>query len=316
MHLCTLKFLQLTSTLKAHLALVGTNLFFALNYNAIKFFTVNKIAGPFGLNFYRVFVSALLFWILFLFKPRKEVIKKKDLIRIAYCALTAIALNQMLFIKGLEFTSPMHASLLTLLSPLMITLFASWVLREKLTLLKGTGLFLALGGAFFLLRGKESYGGDNLVLGDSLIILSTLAYTTYFIIAKPLMETYSPMMVTRMIFTFGLIMILPFCITEVRDFSLISMNAKEWWLLLLICVPGTFLAYVFNLYGIKILNASLAGAYIYTQPLFTGIIAVLFMNEMMTADKLIATVLIFSGLYMVQKKRVKKVDNPDPATGF
>ncbi|MCO6497960.1 MAG: hypothetical protein J5I50_09880, partial [Chitinophagaceae bacterium] len=71
-------------------------------------------------------------------------------------------------------------------SPLMITLFAMWILKERLGWLKGAGLAMALIGAIFLLKGKESYGGDNILLGDSLIILSTLAYSGYFIIAKPL----------------------------------------------------------------------------------------------------------------------------------
>lgn len=295
--------------------MIGTNLFFALNYNAIKFFTMNRIAGPFGLNFYRVLISALLFWILFLFKPKKERIKRADLIKIIYCSLTAILLNQMLFIKGLSYTSPFHASLLTLLSPLLITLFAAWVLRERLTVLKGLGMMLALGGAVFLLNGKGTRGGDNFLLGDSLIIMSSIAYTIYFILAKPLMDTYSPMMVTRMIFTFGLVMILPFCVREVEAISLVSFDRKEWLLLIMICVPGTFIAYVFNLYGMKLLNASTAGAYIYTQPLFTGVIAALFLNEMLTVDKLIATALIFSGLYLVQRKRTKKENNPSAETG-
>lgn len=288
---------------KAHLALLSTNLFFALNYSAIKHFTMEGIAGPFGINILRVAVSMLLFWILFLFKPVKNTFRKKDLWRLILCAFTAIALNQMLFIKGLSYTSPLHASLLTFLSPVLITVSASWLLKERLTILKITGLVLAFCGAVLLLRGKETFSGDNYLLGDSLIIGSSIAYTAYFILVKPLMDNYSPFMVTRMIFTIGFIMTLPFCIQEAEAISYTSLSKNEWLILGFIIIPGTFLAYLFNLYGIKILNASKAGAYIYTQPFFAGIAAVIFLNEEISLHKSLAAALIFAGLYLAQRKQ-------------
>lgn len=288
---------------KAHLALLSTNLFFALNYTAIKHFTMDKIAGPFGINILRVAVSMFLFWVLFVFKPTKSSFQKKDLWRLVLCAFAAIALNQMLFIKGLSYTSPLHASLLTLISPVLITVSASWLLKERLSIFKIVGLFLALCGAFLLLRGKETISGDDYLLGDSLIIGSSIAYTAYFILVKPLMNTYSPVMVTRMIFTIGFIMTLPFCIQEAAAISYPILTVREWLILGFIIIPGTFLAYLFNVYGIKILNASKAGAYIYTQPFFAGIAAVLFLNEQITLHKAIAAALIFAGLFLAQRKQ-------------
>lgn len=295
----------MNSTTKAHLALLGTNLFFAVNYNAIKFFTRNEIAGPFGINFIRVAVTMFLFWILFLFKPVKVRMEWKDLLKVAICAFAAIALNQMLFIKGLSYTSPIHAALLTLISPILITVFAAFILKERITYLKITGLSVACVGAIFLLTGKESHTADNYLLGDLLIIGSSLAYSLYFILIKPVMEKYSPIMVTRILFTFGMLMIWPFCMEEVKAIDFTGFGLKEWLLMLLIAIPGTFLAYVFNVYGIKILNASKAGTYIYTQPLFAGMIAVFFLHESITLNKLVATVLIFAGLYLSQKRKQK-----------
>jgi len=290
---------------KAHLALLGTNLFFALNYSAIKYFTNNHIAGPFGINILRVGGSMLLFWLLFPFKPNKKVFKLKDIKRLLLCAFTAIAANQMLFIKGLQYTSPLHASLLTLLSPILITLLASYMLKERLSILKVGGLLFALSGALLLLSGKETNPGDNFLLGDSLIMASSVAYTFYFILVKPLMDDYSPMMVTRMIFSFGFIMILPLCVQEVRAINFKDFSPSEWLSMFYVVVPGTFLAYVFNVYGIKILDASKAGAYIYTQPVFAGAAAAFFLGEKITLPRIIAALMIFAGLYMAQRKQKK-----------
>lgn len=288
---------------KAHLGLLSANLFFALNYSAIKHFTMNGIAGPFGLNILRVGISMILFWLIFPFRPVKQLFRRKDIGRLIYCAIAAIALNQMLFIKGLSYTSPLHASLLTFISPMLITVSATWLLKERLTYLKILGLLLAFAGAVLLLRGRETFSGDNYLLGDSLIIASAVAYTAYFIMVKPLMKDYSPFMVTRMVFTIGFFLTLPFCIQEAKAIPYALLSVSEWLILAFIILAGTFLAYLFNVYGIKILNASKAGAYIYTQPFFAGIAAVIFLDEAITLHKIIAATLIFAGLYLAQRKQ-------------
>lgn len=293
----------MSSQVKAHLALLGTNLFFATNYSAIKYFTANQFAGAFGLNIIRVGVSLVLFWILFLFKPVKTKIAKKDIPAFLLCALTAIGLNQMLFIKGLSFTLPIHASLLTLITPILITIIAARVLKEKLTGAKMIGLFLGISGAALLVSAREtSAPGDNILLGDFLVLLSSVAYTFYFILVKPLMNNYSPIMVTRLIFTFGFFMILPVSVTEFSNITWQVFTFKDWFLLFLIVIPGTFLAYVFNVYGIKILSASTAGAYIYSQPVFAVTIAAIFLKEELSLYKILAAALIFGGVYLSNRK--------------
>jgi drug/metabolite transporter (DMT)-like permease len=67
-------------------------------------------------------------------------------------------------------------------------------------------------------------------------------------------------------------------------------------------VPGTFLAYIFNVYGIKILGASTAGTYIYLQPVFGVITAMIFLREELSVYKIIAAVLIFGGVFIANQK--------------
>jgi len=62
----------------AHLALLFTNLFFAINLSAAKHLTSSQLAKPFGLNVVRVGVSAILFWLLYLLKPTSMKIDKQD----------------------------------------------------------------------------------------------------------------------------------------------------------------------------------------------------------------------------------------------
>jgi drug/metabolite transporter (DMT)-like permease len=287
---------------QAHLALLFTNLFFAINLSAAKHLTQFNLAKPFGLNVVRVGLSVLLFWILYLIKPVNIKIEKQDRGRIFLCALTGVAINQLLFLKGLSLTYSIHASLLMLTTPILIVIIAAWLLKEKISNLKIIGLALGIAGAAVLILAKEKTGNANEVLwGDLLIITNAVAYTFYFVLVKPLMKKYDAVVVIRWVFTIGLLMVLPFGWGEFIQIPWLQFSPIDFACMALVVITGTFLAYLFNVYGIKILGPSTAGFYIYTQPVFAAIIAMIFLKENLSAYKIIAAVLIFAGVYLANK---------------
>jgi drug/metabolite transporter (DMT)-like permease len=293
----------LTDNTKAHIGLFLTNLFFGLNYTTVKHLTNNGFIGPFGLNAVRVGVTVLLFWILFLFNPGKAGINRKDIPRFILCALTGVAINQLLFIKGLSLTYSIHATLLMLITPILITIFAAFMLREKAGLSKIAGLLLGIAGALVLILNRQQSGtGSNVLLGDIFIIINAISYTIYFVLVKPLMSKYNAVHVMRWVFTLGAFVVLPFGWQELSAVNWPSFSYTEYGSLLMVVVPGTFFAYLFNVYGIKVLGASVAGNYIYTQPFFAAGIAMIFLKEPLDLYKVFAAVLIFTGVYLAGRK--------------
>ncbi len=290
----------------AHLALLFTNLFFAINLSAAKHLTNLQLAKPFGLNVVRVGVSVLCFWLLYLLKPVPVKIDKQDRWRLFWCALTGIAINQLLFLKGLSLTYPVHASLLMLTTPILIVFFAAWVLKEKTNWQKIFGLLLGICGAAVLIAAKTNTANrGDIITGDLLIIINAASYTVYFIIVKPLMLKYNAVVIVRWLFTIGLILVLPFGWREFAQIQWQSFNAQDFFAMGLVVITGTFLAYLFNIYGIKILGAAAAGFYIYTQPFFATAIAIIFLHEPLQLYKIVAAVLIFSGVYLTGGKPIK-----------
>lgn len=288
---------------KAHLALAGTNLFFAINFSLVKHLMNNGLMQPFGLNLIRAGIASLLLWILFFFKPVKEKIRAKDILRFILCALTGIALNQLLFLKGLSYTFATHASLLMLATPLLVMVLASFILKEKLTGKKIVGLALGtIGASVLILNTSISSAGNNIVLGDVLIILNALSYAIYFILVKPLMSQYNNVLIIRMMFTIGTFMILPFGWTEFTSIPWSAFNGYDYAALFAIVFFGTFLAYLFNIYGIQILGASRAGSYIYLQPFLASIIAMFFLNEKLLPADFLAGGLIIFGVVLINWK--------------
>lgn len=295
----------MSKKVKAHLAVLAANFIFGANFSVVKSVTPSLIQ-PVGLNVLRVVVTTFLLWMMFAFKPSKPLFNNKDLWRFIACGATGVALNQMLFIKGLSLTTSIHAALLMLATPIIITFIAAWLLREQLNRWKFFGLTLGIAGAVNLILQKENtQSAPDILLGDVLVVVNAILYGFYFVIVKPLMQKYTPLQVIRWVFTIGMFIIIPFGWNEFTATEWSTITTNQWMALAFIVFGSTFFAYLFNIYGLSVIGASATGAYIYTQPVFAAVIAIIFMGEEFTMYKAISAVLIFVGVYLANRRTEK-----------
>ncbi len=298
----------MNARLKAHLAVLIGNFFFGSCVVAVKQI-VPVVMPSLALNVLRVSVALGLFWIMYLMKPSKAGIQKKHIGLFIICAASGVAINQILYIKGASLTSPIHTSLLSLATPIAITIMAAFIFKEKITANKGLGLLLGIGGAALLIFSRSAADKSATLLGDTLIVLNATSYAAYLIMAKPLMDSYTPIHVIRWVFMFGALMIVPI---GWSDFQQVHWQQFEWhhWMSLGFIVFGaTFIAYLCMVYGIATLGSTITGMYIYTQPVFATIASMLLFGEGLSLVKLAAAALIFSGVYLVNRK--KKLTTPE-----
>ena len=111
------------STQKAHLALFSTTLIFGFAYNIVKGL-MPAMVSPMQLIFIRLLGSVVIFW-LFQRLFVHEKVHRKDLIMLAICGMFGFALNQALFYEGLNLSTPVDASLIHVLNPVLVMVFAS-----------------------------------------------------------------------------------------------------------------------------------------------------------------------------------------------
>jgi drug/metabolite transporter (DMT)-like permease len=292
--------------LKAHIAVLLANIFFGINYITIKLIVPSKLSAP-ALNVCRVVGSSALFWMLYSLKPSKPGIQKKDIPRFITCALLGVSLNQALFVKGLSLTSSIHASLLMLVTPILIIFIAAWLLKERITPLKIIGVITGISGAAILVLMKDvSHTATSIVLGDLLVISNATTYAFYLVLVRPLMRRYSAVHVIRWVFTISMFFMIlygwhDFVSTQWQDFSI-----GNWFCFAFVITGATFLAYLFNIYGVLHIGASATGSYIYTQPVFAAIIAMIFTGETYDWVKLLAAILIFTGVYLANYRPATK----------
>ena len=293
----------MNSKTKAHIAVLIANLIFGAGYAVIKTITPAYLA-PYSLNVVRVVVSLILFWSLLLFKPSKASIDKKDIPLFILCGITGVAINQIMFVKGLSLTSAIHSSLLSLATPIFITIIALWLIKEKFSINKFMGLALGIGGATLLVLVKDVQSSNSSsLLGDMFVLINAVSYAFYMVIVRPLMEKYNALHVLRWVFTFGAIFILPIALPDFIATDWSVFGTAQWVALAFVVLFVTFISYLFTVYGLQELGPSVTGAYIYTQPVFATIIAMVFAGEHFTMIKALAAVLIFSGVYLVNRKK-------------
>ena len=71
------------------------------------------------------------------------------------------------------------------------------------------------------------------------------------------------------------------------------------WKTIFVVFCTTFLAYLFNIFGLKTLNTSTVSTYIYLQPVLASIVAILLGSDELNTTKILSTLIIFVGVYLV-----------------
>jgi len=294
----------LTNILKGHIALFIAQIVYALNYSIAKDLMPTYI-GPIALVFLRIFGACILFWILSLFL-KTETVAKKDLIKMLWLALFGIVINQVFFIYGLSLTHPINSAIIMISNPIMVFIFTLIILKERVTILKLSGLSLAIFGATTLLlfKGNLEFGSETIV-GDLYTLINSASWAIFVVMVKPIMEKYNTVTVMRWIFLFGSFYILPIGLDDFTKTDWSRFNDYAIFATCFVVIATTFFAYLLNIYGLKSLSPSTVSAYIYLQPFLASIFAIIMEKDSLTLTKLFSGILIIFGLYLINKKSKK-----------
>lgn len=282
----------------AHLSVLAANLIYGANYSIAKE-VMPEFIKPFGFIVIRVIVSAFIFWLISSFIRDKKV-ASADMPRLFFCGLFGVALNQLLFFKGLDLTTPINASLMMTTNPIMVLVAASLLIREKITGRKIAGIITGITGASLLLVwGKELSIHDATVAGDICVLINSLSFGIFLIIVKPLMQKYNTLTVMKWVFLFGSILVLPFGYEEYMQIKWETFTTPIWMATGYVVIGVTTIAYILNVFALKNLSPSSVSVYIYLQPLFATFFAIMLGKDHLNAIHFICAALIFLGVYLV-----------------
>lgn len=286
----------------AFIAAFVVQLMYGLNYTFAKDIMAGGYVKPFAFIVLRVGGATLLFW-LFSFMGPKEKIDKRDYIHFFIAALFGIAINMLMFFKGLEHTTPIHASVISVISPILVLIMSAIFLNEKLTSMKILGVFFGFAGAIILtVYGKSLRSEDNVLLGNTLIFINATSFAIYIILVKKLIAKYHPFTFLKWLFLISFFMVLPFGYSELLEVDFSSFSLYIVLALAFVIIGATYIANLLNPLALVHLKASTVSIFIYIQPVIAGIFAIIMGSDNLTPVKIIASMLIFLGIYLVTKK--------------
>lgn len=289
--------------LRAHIFLFSVQVIYALNYSIAKDLMPTYIS-PFGLVTMRIGGACILFWLLSLFmKPEK--VERDDLKKLFVLALFGVFINQISFLWGLSLSTPINSAIIMVSNPIAVMLFTFFVMKEKITALKVSGIGLGATGALILLLFKANGGfsiGSDTITGDLLTLVNSLSWAVFVVMTKPYMQKYQATTVMKWVFLAGAIYLFPWSTPELFKVDWLHLPPHAIIAMLFVVVGTTFLAYLLNMYALKTLSSSVVSMYIYLQPFLATLFAIALGKDNLNAIKIISAALIISGVYLAGKK--------------
>jgi len=284
-----------------HLAAISANLIYGLNINAAKSLLADSWMTPMGLTITRMFLAAMMFWIISLF-IKKEKTGRKDLLIFAIGALFGMVFALFAFATGLQYTTPVTWSLISALSPIIVLLLAAVFLSERISLKKAFGVAIGiLGAAIILIQNKTYSANTNSLFGIGIAVASVTSYSAYVVIMRKASLKFTPVTMMKWMFLWAFIFLSPFCIPDLPRQRIFSPEVSWRPILLLgyIVFLTSGLAFALMPVALKRIKATTTSMYICLQPVTTSAAAIVTGQDVFSWDKLLALLLIIIGITIV-----------------
>jgi drug/metabolite transporter (DMT)-like permease len=201
------------------------------------------------------------------------------------------------------FTTATNTSLIVCSCPLFAMLLFAVVYRhsEHISKVQALGSVLAcMGMAVVVLNGHFVLHLSP--LGDLLAFAACLCWAVYSLLMKPATERYSTLFITRKVFFYGLVTIIPYYLIVPGFPSLdVLLRSDVLWNLLFLGVVASMICYVAWNWVISRLGAVVATNWVYFNPITTILFAWWLLHEQITIWFLLGTVFILVGMYLADK---------------
>ena len=226
-------------------------------------------------------------------------------------SLLGIVLNTAFFTKGLEYTTPAHASLISCMIPVMTLVFA-WLLgKEEMNKYKSLSIMIAMSGALILFGIDDLDIRSELFFGDILIFINFSCFGLFLVLSKSMIEHHSSLGLTVLVMSLGSVILLPFSVKGIYlNYDL--WLSQPWWIWFAAFYSiffATVVTYSLNYYAMGFVESSKVALFIYLQPVVAGSISVLLGRDEITVRLLVSSALIMFGLLLstIETKSTSKI---------
>lgn len=280
---------------------------FGFNIIICKDLTSGGLIPPLGIFTLRSLVAGALFWIVSAFQPYEKV-ERKDYIRIFAASMLGFLTCQVTFLVGIPHITPMDCSILTAMAPIYTMAVAAIAIKEPITLKKAAGVALSFVGVIYLIVSRVVAPGgaaESTPFGIFMIILNSLSFSMYLGIFKPLIAKYSTITFMKWIFLFSACVSTPISMGGLMKVEWAAIPAKQYAELAYLIICATFITYSLIPLAQKRIRPTLISMYSYVQPIIAIAVSIAIGMDTLTWQKVLATVLVFSGVVIVSRSRTQ-----------
>ncbi len=260
---------------------------------------------PVQLAFWRWVVAVLVFLPFGLQGLLRE---RKVLVRhLPYLGVTAflgIALfNTLIYVAGGS-TTAMNLSLIAITFPIFILLFSRIFFGEPCPPLRIAGMGVVLLGVLLLLTRGDFGVIRNLAFarGDLWMLLASVIFAVYSLLIRRKPGEISIASLQLSTFILGLFFLAPAFFWERSVHPWVGWNLTMVGAILYVGVGASFLAFLLWNKAIATIGPARAGIIYYTLPLFSALLALLFLGEHVGVVHLTSAPLIVGGILLANKR--------------
>lgn len=256
---------------------------------------------------YRFLISSLIS-IPFILIYKKTIFNRKYFFGILLFGLLS-TISLLLLFFGLENTTVLDMTFITLTGPLMIALAGARVFKDRITQKEKLGMAIVLVGSIItIIQPIFENGFAKLHITGNILVLGYLLLNTVAVIyaKKALRNNVNPFALTSIMFVVGLLLMLPiFFVTQNQNFLglvndlPVKYHLGVWFMAM---VSGN-LAYFTYIRGQKSIEVSEASLFSYLNPVFSAPLAILWLGEKFTPIFLLGAVFIIFGIIVAEYKK-------------
>lgn len=283
-------------------------LVFATAFWSLNFIVGKLLAGsvpPTAINFMRWFVAFLVFLPL-TWKEIKANLSfyLSKLHLLFFLALTGYCINGVTTYLAVTYTTAINASFIQSFNPIIFTLLAFILYREKLDTIQIAGIFVSLVGVFWIIfKGELGYMLQMTVNpGDVIMLLSVISWAFYSLVYKKRAGVFSPRPLFTLLLIGGLLINFVLFFFDSMENGVgwvLELNSSHVLGLLVLNIFPTLLSYVCWNAAVVRVRAGEAAVFLNLIPFFVTVISVLLLGETLLLSSLIGGGFIVFGVLLV-----------------
>ena len=286
-------------------AVVLSMIFWAFSF--IWFKIANETYRPITIVFIRLLMSVTLLSV-FLFLTKNFVkIKKKD--RKLFLMLATFE-PFFYFIGesfGLTYVSATAGSVLISTIPVVATLGAWIIFRERLKLINYAGIVLSFVGVLVFILNRDGSISYN-IKGLAFMSLAVVSAVGYNLTLSRLVGSYSPVYIVNVQNVIGALLFLPvFLITEVHHLIDTPFSFTNFIPIIKLAIFASCGAFILFAWSVKKMGITRANVFTNCIPVFTAIFSFIMLGEKLTIQNIIGMLIVIAGLFMSQMNGRKNI---------